>query len=351
MSEQNKLLKRLAPILQILALPYGMIQKLRLLLYNRGILKTNKLPIKVICVGNITVGGTGKTPTVIQLSKLLQQAGRKVVILSRGYKRTGNEEVLIISEGQGPLVSWQQAGDEPYLLASEIKTPIIVGKKRYLSGTLAMGHFNPGIILLDDGYQHLSLSRDINLLLINASNPFGNGKLLPAGILREPLSAIKRANIVLLSKSDQAENIDHLIQTIKNYNPQAPIFKGIHKPSALIELKTQKDWGLDWLQGKQVVTLSGIGDPASFTRLIEKLGAKVVKEACYPDHYFYKPDDLGQLQGELHQTSAQAIITTTKDALRLPEKTQTNWLPVLVLKIELQIEENVSVWDKFWNEV
>jgi len=341
-----------APILRALAGLYGLIQGLRVWLYQQGIFKSHKLPLKVICVGNLTVGGTGKTPVVIQLAQLLQRAGRKVVILSRGYKRSSSEETLVVSQGQGALVSWQQAGDEPYLLAQELAVPIIVGKKRYLSGQCALADFSPDILLLDDGYQHLNLQRDINLLVINAANPFGNGCLLPVGILREPLATMWRADVILLSKSDQAQDLNRLIQTIKEHNPQAPIFKAVHQPSALVELGTGKDWGLDWLQGKQIVALCGIGDPASFRHLLEGLGAGVVKEGCYPDHYAYQPQDLQQLAAEALKNSAQAIVTTAKDALRLPEgQKSADGLPVLVLKIELKIADKLKDWEGFWQDV
>ncbi len=340
--------------LKILASIYKCIQKSRTILYRLGVLKTYSLPAKVICVGNLTVGGTGKTPAVIQLSKLLQQSGSKVAVLSRGYKRTSKGQFLIVSSGEGPVVSWREAGDEPYLLANELNAPIIVGKKRYLSGKRAIEKFKPDILLLDDGYQHISLKRDINLLVINAANPFGNEHLLPAGVLREPLEAIKRADVVLLTKSDQAEQTSYLTQRIKGYNPCVPVFKSIHQPSALINLESRKNWGLDWLQGKQVATLSGIGDPASFTAILEKLGATVVKEGRYPDHHFYKPQDISQLKQEATVKSAEAVITTGKDALRLPRQqggTDNHNIPVLFLKIELKIVDDQKGWQYFWENV
>ena len=319
--------------------------------YEWGVLRSRRLPVKVVCVGNITVGGTGKTPTVMALAHLLGQAGRRVAIVSRGYKRDDERETLIVGRGkEGPLLDWRRVGDEPYLLSARLGLPVVVGANRYLAGKLALETFRPEVILLDDGYQHLALERDLNLLLINAANPFGNGCLLPAGVLREPLSAISRAQAVLLTKADQARDLEGVLRTIRGYNPSAPIFRALHRPVLLLDAATGEKKKLEWLAGKRVVAFSGIGDPAYFARLLREQGAQVLQEAGFPDHYAFRRRDLLCLQEQALASSAEALITTAKDALRLPPGREWGQrLPLLVLEIELGIFADDSPrWEEFW---
>ncbi|MBI5787440.1 MAG: tetraacyldisaccharide 4'-kinase [Candidatus Schekmanbacteria bacterium] len=335
-------------LLRFLAALYGTGQAVRLFLYDKGIFPSHRLPVKVVCVGNITVGGTGKTPAVIQIAGLLQKNGLKVGIISRGYKRSGEEAVLAVCDGNKLLADWHQAGDEPYLLANELNVPLLVGKNRYAAGCGALA-YNPDVLILDDGFQHLKLQRDINLLLINASNPFGNGYTLPAGILREPLTAVKRADVVLLSKADKIANLPQLHNLIRTYNPTSPIFHAAHKPVGLVEVITRQDYKLDWPANKRVAVLSAIGDPASFKNLLVDLGAEVVSENHFPDHHDFLPDELGKVEQQAIETGCMAIITTAKDALRLPLDVVRNFkLPVLVLKIALKIIDKQEEWERFW---
>src|SRR4030066_495268 len=188
---------------------------IRMKLYETGLLRTKRLPCPVICVGNITTGGTGKTPAVIAIARLLQggqvsnlspQRSQRIAILTRGYKRKSKEPILAVNDGNEILCTPQDAGDEPYLIASALKgIPVIVGKDRYCSGQYAIERFGSNLFILDDGYQHIRLHRDLNILLIDATNPMGNGHLLPRGILREPLSAVARANGIIISRANEGE--------------------------------------------------------------------------------------------------------------------------------------------------
>ena len=180
---------------------------LRILLYRAGFFKTKRLSCPVISVGNLTVGGTGKTPLVDLIAKTLKKEGERVVVISRGYKRKSGEKITVVSKGEGPLTSWEQVGEEPFWLASQTRgIPVLVGKNRFQVGQFAIKQFNPTVILLDDGFQHLGLYRDLNLLLLDSTAPFEKDKLLPRGVLREPASQIERASAVVLTRVEHCED-------------------------------------------------------------------------------------------------------------------------------------------------
>src|SRR3972149_9569915 len=188
-------------LLLILSWFYGLGHRLRLALYNRGILKTKNLSIPVISIGNLTAGGTGKTPTIIMIAELLKGMGKKVAVLSRGYKGKAEGEINVVSDGDKILLNPLESGDEPYMMAARLKgIPVITGSDRYKTGKYAIEKFGTKIILLDDGYQHVQLDRNFNILLLDSNSPFGNGYLLPRGTLREPPSYINRADVIILTK-------------------------------------------------------------------------------------------------------------------------------------------------------
>lgn len=328
------------PFLWLLSLMYGCAVKIR----HQACTKNQRsLPRKTICVGNITTGGTGKTPAVIMLARLLLEKGRKIVILSRGYKRKSAGTVpLIVSNKEKILVNVEISGDEPYLIARNLPgIPVIVCPDRFSSGKNAIEKFNPDIILLDDGFQHCRLFRDLDVVLVDCLNPFGGNKLLPLGFLREPLSAFGRAGVILLTNSKFVDEgkIGTITSMIKKYNQKTPIIKAGHKPVNLEKILTRETIELAQFKGKEVVALSSIGNPASFEKTLQSLDIKITESMRYPDHYWYSEEDVKKLS---EKYSGRVIVTTEKDAVRLEAKIagekKINMPEIYILKIELEIE-------------
>jgi tetraacyldisaccharide 4'-kinase len=322
----------------------------RAFLYKLGLLETDELKCRVICVGNITSGGTGKTPAVQLLAGKMQQQAIKVAILSRGYKGNLGGRLEVVADEQQILRSAAEVGDEPCLLANKLPgIPVVVGKKRWRAGMYAYSRFAPQAIILDDGYQHLQLARQVNIMVIDATNPFGNRHLLPRGTLREPLSALSRAQIFLLTKTNLTEDIASLMDVLKKYNPAAPMLTSIHQPVNVTELGKKKTHSLKWFKGKKVVCFCGIADPASFINTIQGLGAEIAGHLNFPDHYTYTADDLKQLADEAKKMDAEALITTEKDAVRIADFIPPD-MPMLTLNIELKIT-NEEEWNKAWEMI
>ncbi|NTV54742.1 MAG: tetraacyldisaccharide 4'-kinase, partial [Syntrophaceae bacterium] len=208
----------LGALLFFLSLVYGVLVRLRAGAYAVGLFRTKRLPCRVISVGNITLGGTGKTPTVINIGGLMQQHGRRPLVLSRGYGRKDESATTVVSDGVSLFLNPSVGGDEPSLIANRLaRVPVVVGSDRYRAGTFAVGRFHPDCVILDDGFQHIRLARDLNIALIDASDPFGGGMLFPAGILREPPSALERADVVVITRVAQADDVTTLKGTIRRH--------------------------------------------------------------------------------------------------------------------------------------
>ncbi len=315
------------------------------LLYRAGILKRVKLKAKVISVGNLTVGGTGKTPVVEKIARLLQEKERKVTILSRGYKSqvaARSSQVAVVTDGKEILLSAREAGDEPYLLAQNLsEVPIVVGKDRIRSGNYCLANFNTETFILDDGFQYWRLKRDLDILLIDCLNPFGNGHLLPRGVLREPLKSLKRANLFILARTDQEGNIAPLKEKIRSVNPFAPILESIHAPCYLEDLESKKRFDLEFIKNKEILALSSIAHPESFEKRLRDLGAIILKRLRYSDHYSYTKEDLKEIT-----TKARGclIITTQKDGVRLEPLLENE--SILALRIELKITKGQEILER-----
>ena len=296
---------------------------------------------RVISVGNITLGGTGKTPLVALLVKILQEREKKVAVLSRGYKRKG-KGIKIVSDGKKILSNPQQAGDEPYLLARNLNTiPVIVGKDRVQAGRLAAARFTPDIFLLDDGFQYLRLKRDLDIAVIDAANPFGNGHLLPRGILREPLSSLKRAHLFCLTRVDQARKLGELENRLNTLNPKAPIVECIHSPCFLRKLPDGPQVGLERVSGRRVVAFSAVGNPEGFEQSLVKLGARLVGRMRFKDHHRYRVKDLEQIIRLAQNSQAQMVVTTGKDSINLSQDLVFD-TEMWSLEIEIQVMKGLK---------
>ena len=328
----------------------------RLWLYRHRIFHDQPLGCLVVVVGNLTVGGTGKTPVVEKFARALQERGRKVAILSRGYKSktpplwkkswwwlTHTEEPppRIVSDGTRVLLDSEHAGDEPFMLARNLPgVVVLVDKNRVKSGAYAIKKFGCDTLVLDDGFQYLPLKGQLNLLLVDKTNPFGNGHLLPRGVLREPIKHLRRASYVFLTKSNGQR--DHELESvIARNNPGVDIIECAHRPQYLQRIGVARGAAegrepLTFLKGRRVLAFSGIATPESFEKFLRDLGALIVARERFLDHYRFAKEDFDELVAQAQREGAECLVTTEKDAVRIPE--DWSWpLPVYYLRLEIEL--------------
>ena len=329
--------------LQLLSVFYALAVHLRHTLYRLRVARQRSLELKVISVGNITLGGTGKTPAVIQIAGLLQRNRKRPAVISRGYGRKDSSGIVVVSDGEKVLVDAETGGDEPVLIGSVLpQVPIVVGSDKYQAAAFAKQKFDIDTVVLDDGFQHLRLKRDLDIVLVDAADPFGNGRLFPAGILREPLTALKRAQAVLITGEDRAADLGRLKGIIGRFT-EARIFTSRQEPADMIDIITGDVRPLSALRGTTVLAFSGIARPESFAALLRALGADIRAMIAYPDHYAYIESDLAALFQKAADEDIGMMITTEKDAVRLK---QLNPDGIWVLRIRLKVLEN-----REWEEV
>jgi len=321
-------------VLPPLSLLYGAVTRTRLSLYRRGTFQTTKLDRPVISIGNITTGGTGKTPLVEYVARTLAAQGKKVCILTRGYGRKDPHLQVIVSDGYGVLASPSEAGDEPYLLATKLtgQAAVISSADRIAAGQEAIKDFGTDVFVLDDGFQHLRIARDLNIVCIDATNPWGGGRLLPYGRLRESLDGLKRADCVVLTRCDQVESVAALRAEIVELTGGRPIFESRMRPLRVVSLKN----GPATLPGR-VGAFCAVGNPSSFFQSLGRLGYELGLERAFADHHAYSQSDVDELHQLARQTGANALITTAKDAVKL--KGMEFALPCYVLEIEIAIDD------------
>jgi len=296
---------------------YGAVVRLRGWGYAAGVLRTDRLQAPVISIGNLTMGGTGKTPTTIALGKRLLDSGHRVAILSRGYKGEHSGEPLLVSDGQCIHATAKEAGDEALVIARNLPRALVaVARKRAQAGAWLEKHFGVDVHLLDDGFQHLQLHRDLNLLVVDATNPFGGG-LPPCGRLREPLDAIRRADAIILSRTEVGHGYDELIKKIRRHKPGIPCLFVHQRLVSLRKLGEEKELPLEALSDVDVVAFAGIGNPSQFLTTLGKAGIRVVQSFSFPDHHYYQTRDNHSLVRECEKLNVNVLITTEKDAEKL----------------------------------
>lgn len=349
-----------AGFLQGLSYLFSGIAQARLWLYRKRILHDQPLGCLVVVVGNLTVGGTGKTPVVEKFARALRDRGRKVAILSRGYRsksapmwkkwwyrlsHTAEPPPRIVSDGQRVLLNSEEAGDEPYMLARNLPGVfVIVDKNRVKAGTYAIKKFGCDTLILDDGFQYLPLKGRLNLLLVDKTNPFGNGHLLPRGILREPIKHLKRASYVFLTKSDGVRDME-LEELIQKHNPGVDVIECAHRPQYLQRFGTDERQPLEWLDGKKVGAFSGIAVPESFEKFVRELGGRIAFTRRFLDHYRFTSEDFVSIFTEGIEHQVEFIVTTEKDAVRLPDGLPCA-VPIYYLRLEIDIIRGASDFDE-----
>ena len=323
--------------LRIISFIYGLAIQLRLLAYKIGFLRIKSVPTYVVSIGNITTGGTGKTPFVAMLAEWAGENGFSAAILSRGYKGKRSHDYLVVSDGKKILASVDDSGDEPYLLAKKLSSvPVLISKKRYRIGYLALRLFHPDLLLLDDGYQHLSLSRDLNILLLDAKRQFGNGSLLPLGPLREPVEHIKRADLIVITKCTVEHPGDGLVDFLQQNFPGKPIFRSGHFPDQVLFPLADKVYPPGILSGKNVVAFAGLANPEDFLEMVKGLGAHVIHFKAFSDHHPFSENDIEELASWKRRSDIDFLLTTEKDWVRIDGKISVDLdIAILTIKIEL----------------
>ena len=335
--------------------------QIRLGLYRRRILRPQELGCPVVSVGNLTVGGTGKTPVAEMLARELQRRGRRVAILSRGYKsvprpfmqRLRNKlfrhldlfPPRIVSDGKDVLLDSRRAGDEPHMLAKNLPgVCVLVDKDRVKSGLHALRHFESDILLLDDGLQYQRLRHGIDVVLIDRQSPFGNERLLPRGTLREPPANLSRASYIIVTKSGP-EPDEALLARLRTLNRTAAIIECSHAPRHWEDLKTGMKFPLGHLRGRHVGALSGIARPESFEECVRQLGAVVEVSKAFADHHRFTKKEILRFLEWCDRRSLDALVTTEKDAVRFPDIDQPQ-VPMLFLRVEIEILRGGSHWEE-----
>ena len=290
--------------------------------YDLNLLKSREFSSLVLSLGNITTGGTGKTPAAATLSDYFQEQGKKVTVISRGYQGK-NSKPLLISDGNQILTGPALAGDEAYMLARKLKeTPVVICRDKIEAARFACQELNPDILLVDDGYQHRRLARDFDLVLIDATNPFGYNFLLPRGVLREPKSALKRADGIVISRSDLVSRgkIENIVSRIQNFFDSDFIYLSRHVPSGLQSFQGER-LDLISLENSRIVAFSGLANPDGFLATLEELGSEVVRHFEFPDHHNYSREDLKQIVNFfIQKNNIDFLITTRKDMVKFNQQ-------------------------------
>jgi len=323
-----------------LSLLYSGVVRLRRWLYYNDILRAKRLPCKVISIGNIVAGGSGKTPAAIAIASMIRDyteyyelSSLKMAIVTRGYRGMAHAN-SVVSDGSNILMNASDAGDEPYMMAHKLPgIPVIIGKDRYRSGLTAIQKWGSQVIILDDGFQYLRLIKDINIITIDSTRPFGFNYMLPMGYLREPLSTIKKADIILLTRVDQCKNLGVIKEKIELIAPRVPVFESVHTPYALYAPGTSQNSGLDTIKNRNILALCGISNPESFVCTLKSLNPARVDLISFPDHYRYNTKSIEFIEAKALEFRSDMIITTEKDVLKLSAMK----LPVFVLAIRLQL--------------
>ena len=349
-------------LLWMLSLVYRAIVQARLLLYRRRFFRSHSHGCLVISVGNLTVGGTGKTPVVELLARALQEGGRRVAILSRGYKSVPRPLVLrildkitkkkavfiprVVSDGQSLLLDSRTAGDEPFMLANNLRgVVVLVDRDRVKSGSYAVREFQADALILDDGFQYIRMRHGLEVVLVDRQAPFGNEFMLPRGTLREPPRNLRRATHIFLTKCDGTDN-SAIIGRIRRYNRTADIIECSHRPKHLRNFVTGEIKPLEFLRGLRIGSICGIAVPESFENALRGLDAEIEISKSYADHHRYSVKEIESFIRRCGRRELDAILTTEKDAVRIPRILEPE-IPLYYLRVEIEILAGQASWERF----
>ena len=312
-------------------------------LYERGVLRSRGLGRSVVAIGNLTVGGTGKTPAVELAVQTLLELGHRPVVVSRGYRRQ-SRGVQIVADTSSVRLDAEEAGDEPFLLARRLPgVPVVVGSNRYLAARLAVSRFPVTAIVLDDGFQHRTLDKDLEIVMVRARNPWGNGQLLPAGPLREPLSALARAQLIVTTGARDETDLAEVRASVDVHAPGVPVLAARHRAVECWEAERMRQHRLSDLAGARLLAFAGIAAPAGFEATLGTLDVDTVAFVTFADHHWYTPDDLRRLDERAASLGAVGLVTTEKDWVRL-RRLPLPRRPVYVVSVRLELVAGHATW-------
>ena len=319
----------------------------RRMTYRSGFFSRKRLTCPVVSVGNITTGGTGKTPVVISLAKYFTKQGKRVAVLIRGYGRTHKGSDLVwVSDGKTILVTPEEGGDEPVLIAESVpQAAVIVCKDRYRAGMEAIKNFKPDLFILDDGYQRrFGLHRDLDILVLDGINPFSTGWVLPAGLLREPLGALSEADVFVINKVNMARSPEDIRTVLQRHNPRAYVVESQYRPMVLRDFQTRKEVKPSTLDRASVGAFSGVANSLAFIRTLAEFKVLIRHAYSLRDHYPYTPEKLKAILEDAKLRGLQYLVTTQKDEVKLPREMDLD-IPILVLEIKWEVTGGKNHWD------
>jgi tetraacyldisaccharide 4'-kinase len=312
-------------------------------LYAAGVLKCRRLSCPVVSVGNLTVGGTGKTPAVELAVRTLMDLGHRPAVVSRGYGRR-THGVQIVADVASIRLDAEEGGDEPFLLARRLPgVPVVVGGNRYEAGRHAIERFGVTAIVLDDGFQHRTLAKDLEIVMARARTPWGNGRLLPGGPLREPLSSLARAALIVVTGARGPDDVREVAETARRYAPDVPVLAARHVPTEVWEAGHMKYLPIEALLGKRLLAFAGIGAPEGFRRTLQEMGVVEAGFARFADHHWYSREEMRALDAEATAADASGLVTTEKDWVRLRRLPPVK-RPVYVIGVRLALLSGEATW-------
>jgi tetraacyldisaccharide 4'-kinase len=326
---------------------YGLAARTRIALYRRGLLSVHRIEAPVISVGNITAGGTGKTPLVAWLARNLAREGRRTCILTRGYGRANPGVRVVVSDGERLLADASEGGDEPRLLAEMLRgvAAVVSDADRVAAARWAIENLRSELFILDDGFQHMRIARDLNIVTIDATNPWGHGRLLPRGTLREPLEGLKRADCLIITRADQATEPDSLRAEAASLSGGRPVFLSRTRVVGLRLLsETEAHLNLREALDRPVAAFCAIGNPQAFFKQLASHGVALTQTRAFADHHIYTQSEIDSLVSDARGRGAGALVTTAKDAVKL--RSLHFELPCYVLEVELSIDDEEGFLDQ-----
>ncbi len=311
--------------------------------YRWGVLPTGRLPCPVISVGNLTLGGTGKTPTVELVARTLRELGAAPAVLSRGYGRA-TRGVVVVADREAILAEARAGGDEPRLLAERLPgVPVVVGENRYEAGRVAVERCGATALVLDDGFQHRTLAKDLEILVVSGRAPWGNARVFPRGTLREPLGGLRRAHAVLVTNPAGSETVAEVTTTVRRHHATAPVLAARYELQDASEPLRGRRLPARELGGRRLLAFAGLGSPEGFAETVDATGIRRVGFVEFPDHHWFTPSDVAELARDARAAGAQGLVTTEKDWMRMRELPPPP-LPLWVLPVRLVIEAGHEAW-------
>jgi len=331
--------------LSALSVGYRGALRVRDLAYRWRLLRTGRLPATVVSVGNLTLGGSGKTPTVELVVRTLQELGAQPAVVSRGYGRS-SRGVRVVADREAVRAAARVSGDEPLLLAERLPgVPVVVGENRHEAGRVAVEQLAATALVLDDGFQHRTLAKDLEIVVVQGREPWGNARVFPRGMLREPLSALRRAHLVLVTNPPEPSRVEAVTETVRRYNPRAPVLSARYALESAIETRASRRVPIAELAGRRLLAFAGLGSPQGFADTLDAIGIRRVGFVELPDHHWFTARDVEELTRDARASGAQGLVTTEKDWVRIRALAPPT-LPLWVLPVRLALDSGREVWQQ-----